>query len=206
MDRASRQIGAGVGLQLKASTRERVEQAIQLDFLASNNETKHVAILAMIDRAQSVSSKKLLIRNDSQLVIRQVKGECEMQDQLMARYMGLVKQRLGSFAAWKNILRDSNERENALVAVALSIPINEIVFLPIYYQSASPIATDRVSQIDKTSPSWLTSILHYLSSGELPNNIAKAHKVQVQAKQFSLINEQLYKQSLDKPYLTCLTA
>ena len=53
----------------------------------------------------------------------------------MARYMGLVKQRLGSFVAWKleHILRDSNERANEVAAVVASVIIKEIVFLPIYY-------------------------------------------------------------------------
>ena len=49
----------------KPPTRERVEQAKRLDFPASNNETEYEAILAGVDLAQSVSSEKLLIRNDS---------------------------------------------------------------------------------------------------------------------------------------------
>ena len=56
MDGPSRQTGAGVGLQLKAPTGEMVEQAIQLDFLTSNNGTKNEAILAGIVLTQSVSS------------------------------------------------------------------------------------------------------------------------------------------------------
>ena len=52
MDGASRQTGVEVGLQLKASTGERVEQAIRLDFLASNNKTKYEAILVRIDITQ----------------------------------------------------------------------------------------------------------------------------------------------------------
>ena len=183
VDGASRQKGAGVGLQLKALTRERVVQAIRLEFPASNNETEYEAILAGIDLAQSVSSEKLLIRSDSQLVVGQVNGEYEMQDQRMTRYMGLVKQQLGSFVTWKfeHIPRDSNEKANALEAVGTSVLIKETVFLPIYYQLTLSIATDRVSQIYKIDPSWLTSILHCLSSEEIPNNRAKAHKVQVQA-------------------------
>ena len=39
VDGASRHMGAGVGLQLKSPSRERVEQAIRLDFPSSNNET-----------------------------------------------------------------------------------------------------------------------------------------------------------------------
>ena len=91
MDNASFHTRAGVDLQLKALTRERVEQAIPLDFLASNNETEYEAILAGVDLAQSVSSEKILIFSDSQLVIGQVNGEYKTRDQRMARYVGLVK-------------------------------------------------------------------------------------------------------------------
>ena len=113
MDGASRQTGAQVDLQLKALTGERVEQAIRLDFPVSNNETEYESILVEIDLAQSLSSKKLLIRSDSQMVVGQVNEEYETRDQLMAKYMGLVMQRLGSFMTWKlkHILRDSNERQ-----------------------------------------------------------------------------------------------
>ena len=139
MDGASFQTGVGVNLQLKTPTGERVKQAIQLDFPVSNNEIEYEAILAGIHLAQSVSSEKLLMRSDFQVVVRQVNGEYEMRDQRMARYMGLIKQRLGSFLAWKlkHIPKDSNERAYALVAglatVVASIPIKETVFLPIYY-------------------------------------------------------------------------
>ena len=91
MDEASRQTGAGVRLQLKALTRERVEHAIRLDFLASNNETEYEAILAEIDLAQLVSLEKLLIRRNSQLVVGQVNREYKTRDRRMARYMGMVK-------------------------------------------------------------------------------------------------------------------
>ena len=79
MDGASHQTGAGVGLQLKAPTRERIEQAIWLGFLASNNETKYEAILARVDLTKSVSSEKLIIRNASQLVVGHVNGEYRLK-------------------------------------------------------------------------------------------------------------------------------
>ena len=47
--------------------------------------------------------------------------------------------------------------------------------------------------------------MHYLSSRELSDNSIKAHKIQVQAARFYLMNGQLYKPSLDGPYLKCLT-
>ena len=80
MDDASRQTRVGVGLQLRAPTGEKIEQAIRLYFLMSNNETEYKAILAGVDLAKSVSSEKLIIRSDSQLVVGQVNGEYETRD------------------------------------------------------------------------------------------------------------------------------
>ena len=75
MDGAPHQTRAKFSLQLKAPTGERIEQAIRLDFSSFNNETKYEAILARIDLAKFVSSKKLIIRSDSQLVVGQVNRE-----------------------------------------------------------------------------------------------------------------------------------
>ena len=111
----------------------------------------------------------------------------------MIKYVCLVKLQLGSFAAWKlkHILRDLNERANALAVVVASLPIKETVFLPVYYQTASSITTNQVNEIDEGCSSWMTRIVQYLSSEELPNNKIEAHKIQVQAARFSLVNGQL---------------
>ena len=80
VDEASRQTGAGIGLQLKSPTKEKIEQAIGLGFSASNNELEYEAILAGIELATTVSADKLLIQSDSQLVVGQVNVEYESRD------------------------------------------------------------------------------------------------------------------------------
>ena len=113
VDGASRQTGAGLGLQLKAPTGEIMEQAIRLDFSTSNNEAEYKAIIAGIDLAIFVSSEKIIIRSDSQLVVGQVNGEYGTRDERMTKYVSLVTRRFGNFAAWKleQVSRDSNERQ-----------------------------------------------------------------------------------------------
>ena len=83
-----------------------------------------------------------------------------------------------------------------MATVATSLLIKEIVLLPVCYQPESLITTNRVNEVDETSPSWMTPVVRYLSSGELPNTRAEAHKIQVQEAWFSLINGQMYKRSL----------
>ena len=90
----------------------------------------------------------------------------------MIRYASLVRQQLGSFAAWKleHIPRDSNEKADALAAMVASIPIKENIFLSIYYQPTSSITTNQVSRIDETRSSWLTPVMRNLSLGKLPDS------------------------------------
>ena len=66
---ASQQTRVGIGLQLKSSTREKIEQAVHLGFNTSNNESEYEAILAGIELAAIVSTDRLLIRINSQLVV-----------------------------------------------------------------------------------------------------------------------------------------
>ena len=48
-------------------------------------------------------------------------------------------------------------------------------------------------------------IVQYINTGDLPNERDKAHKVQILSARFSLVNGQLFKRSLDGPYLKRLT-
>ena len=72
IDGASRQTGAGIGLQLRSPSGDKTEQAIQLRFSASNNELEYEAILAGLELAATLFAGKLLVRSDSQLVVGQV--------------------------------------------------------------------------------------------------------------------------------------
>ena len=166
-----------------------------MGFSASNNKSKYEAILAGIELAAIVSADKHLIQRDSQLMVGQVNEEYESKDPRMEKYVFLVKQRLGRFSAWKleHIPRDYNEKADALGAIAASLSITEIVFLPIYYQSKSSIITTRVSQVDEVSPSWMDPIVQYINTRELQNEKNKAHKIQIQSARFSLVNGPLFK-------------
>ena len=80
VDGASRQTGAGIGLQLKSPSGDKIKQAIWLGFSASNNESEYEAILAGIELAAAISAYKRIIRSDSQLVVGQVNAEYESRD------------------------------------------------------------------------------------------------------------------------------
>ena len=177
MNGALQQTGAGLGLQLEALTGE----VIELDFPSSNNEIEYEAIIVGLDLVIFVSLGKIIIRSNSQLVVGQVNDEYKTRDQRMTKYVSLVNLRLGSFTAWRleHVPRNSNQKADALAAIATSLPIKETMLLPVYYLPELSITTSWVNEIDKAGPSWMTLIVLYLSSGELLDNGAEAYKIQV---------------------------
>ena len=108
----------------------------------------------------------------------------------MTKYVSLINLRLGSFVSWRleHGPRSSNEKVDDLAAIVASIPIKETVLLPIYYQPESSITTNRVNEVNEIGHSWMTLVVHYLSSRELLDNKVVAYEIQVQAARFSLIN------------------
>ena len=207
IDGASRQSGAGIGLQLTSPIGERIEQAVRLGFNASNNESEYEALIAGVELALAVGADNLLIRSDSQLVVGQVNAEFESREPRMAKIVSLVRQKLSTFSTWKleHVPRDRNERADALAFVAASFPVRETIYLPIYYKPDSFILHTQISQIKETPPSWMDPIRLYIATGELPYDRVRAHKIQIQSARFSIIDGQLYKRSLGGPYLKCLT-
>ena len=207
VDGASRQSGSGIRLHLTSPTGEKIEQAVRLGFGASNNESEYEALIVGVELTLAVGTDSLLIHSDSQLVVGQINEEFESREPRMTKYASLAKKKLKTLTAWKleHIPRDRNERVDALAAVAASLPVKETIYLPIYYKPDSSILHDRVSQIQEAPPSWMDPIILYITTGELPDDKSRAHKIQIQSARFSIIDGQLYKWYLDEPYLKCLT-
>ena len=91
VDRASKQTGADIGLQLTSPTGERVEQAERLGFSATNNESEYKV---------TMGADNLSIQSDSQLVVGQVNAKFESRDPRMTKYASLVKKKLNTLSTW----------------------------------------------------------------------------------------------------------
>ena len=112
-------------------------------------------MIAGLELTLAMGADTLSVQSNSQLVDEQVNAEFESRDPRIAKYASLFKQKLNTLSAWKlkHVPRDCNERADALAAVAASLPIREIVFLPIYCQPDSSILHAQVSQIEEVPPS-----------------------------------------------------
>ena len=129
----------------------------------------------------------------------------------MTRHLTKVRDTLQRFTEWtiEKIRRTENGHADALAGITASLPIKEVILLPIYVQTNPSIAetstcnTIEASQADDQE--WTNNITEYLRTGTLPGEPKQAHKVQVQAACFTLIGGHLYKRSFTGPYLWCLS-
>ena len=67
--------GAGAGVLLVAPTGEHLKYVIEMHFpreMSMNNTTEYEGLLAGLRIAEDLRVKKLIVRGDSQLVVRQI--------------------------------------------------------------------------------------------------------------------------------------
>ena len=74
-----------------------MKDGVQLKFPITNNETECEAIFTGLRIAQTLGAKNALLRNDSQLVIGQDKGDFEANETRMQRYLKLTNQLVSKF-------------------------------------------------------------------------------------------------------------
>ncbi|KAL6335970.1 hypothetical protein AAG906_003595 [Vitis piasezkii] len=113
-------------------------------------------------------------------------GEYEAKDERMAQYFSKVRANLDKLSKWvvKRIPRAKNMYVDALAGIVSTLPIKEVVLLPIYLQVVSSIAV---------------ALENYLKIAS-----KLAHKIRVQAARFTLIVDNFYRRYFTGPYLKCL--
>jgi len=74
-----------------------LKYGVQLNFPVTKNKAEYEAILTRLRIAQALGAKNTLIRSDSQLVIGQVKGDFEVKETRMQRYLKLMNQLVSNF-------------------------------------------------------------------------------------------------------------
>ncbi len=84
---------------------------------ATNNVAEYRALLLGIERAAALSAGELELVSDSELVVRQVKGEYKVKDAALRKLHVQVAAALKSFASWsiRHVRREENESADRLV-------------------------------------------------------------------------------------------
>jgi ribonuclease HI len=88
---------------------------------ATNNVAEYRALLLGIERASALGAGELELVGDSELVVKQVKGEYKVKDAGMRELHARVKEALGGFESWsiRHVRREQNAEADRLVNEAL---------------------------------------------------------------------------------------
>ncbi len=88
---------------------------------ATNNVAEYRALLLGIERAQALGASELDLVGDSELIVRQVKGEYKVRDPALRELHAQVRAGLGGFDRWsiRHVRREHNAEADRLVNEAL---------------------------------------------------------------------------------------
>ncbi|XP_056698041.1 uncharacterized protein [Spinacia oleracea] len=92
VDGSATQNGSGAGIICESPEGDIYEYAMRFNFQASNNEAEYEALICGIQMSRAGGAADVLVLSDSQLIVSQVKGEYEVKDEAMIRYLEKVRQ------------------------------------------------------------------------------------------------------------------
>ncbi|XP_073312447.1 uncharacterized protein [Primulina huaijiensis] len=188
VDGASSLAGCGVGVVIVSLTGERFKLAVRIDSRVTNNEAEYEAVLACIRAAQEIG----------------IKGVYEAKDDRMLKYLQLIKTQAKTFVDWgiEQIPREENGEVDALAKMAASL--SEVSTREVLHVSRLILSTDEEA-LPAPEDSWMTSLIKFITVGELPEDKIQAQKIKRQAPRFVLLNNVLYRRSFQGPLLKCLS-
>jgi ribonuclease HI len=76
-----------VGVLLLTPYGDQFKYMVHLDFKATNNMAEYKALLFRLSTTLSLGVRQLLVKGDSQLIIKQVKGDCYCNDLQLTAYL-----------------------------------------------------------------------------------------------------------------------
>ncbi len=112
---------AAIGAVVRLPDGEVLEERGERIGKATNNVAEYKAVLLGIERALELGASELEIVGDSELIVRQVKGEYKVKDATLRGLHAEVKQALGPFERWsiRHVRREQNAEADRLVNAAL---------------------------------------------------------------------------------------
>jgi len=112
---------AAIAAVLRAPEGEVVEERSERIGPATNNVAEYKSLLLGIERARSLGADEIELVGDSELIVRQVRGEYRVKDAALRELHARVREALEEFERWsiRHVRREENAAADALVNAAL---------------------------------------------------------------------------------------
>ncbi len=112
---------AGFGVVLLDDSGRVVRELSEYIGRATCNEAEYRALIAALEAARELGARDLLIRADSQLLVRHLSGQYKVRSRSLMPLVLRARRMLEEFASWKaeHVPREMNSRADALANEAM---------------------------------------------------------------------------------------
>jgi ribonuclease HI len=208
--------GAGAGVVLIPPEDDMVKYAIQIEFSAINNITEYEWLVTGLRLAKELGIWRLLIRGDSQHVVKQVQKEYGCNDDKMAEYLAEVRRMEKFFDGFevRYVPRLDNRDADHLPWIASSrAPIqSDVVIEKLTKPLIKTVETLRETYLmiidgseQQPEVDWMSPIKAYLDNQPISDDNAEIERIARKSRMYHLIDEVLYKQGANDMMMKCIS-
>ena len=168
-DGSSAQKRGGVEVVIITPDEETLKYGVRLKFLATNNEVEYEGILTGLRLGKAFRATNLLIPNDSKLVIGQIKGDYEVKEERMQKYVRLTRHLAQEFdkVEFAQIPKSQNMTADEVSKLALLEEEGINTNLEMEVQKRPSIEEMPMFAVQRVS-SWMTPIMAFIQDGHFP--------------------------------------
>src|ERR1044072_3825910 len=166
VDGSSNAKGSGAGLILLTPDEAEIEQCLKFEFKASNNQAEYEAMIAGLTMALDLGVTNLTVNSDSQLVVSQISGDYQANDDSMAKYLAKVQKLIEQIGAVQVnfVPREANKRADELAKLA-TMKKPGCHKTTIHTTLSQPtINVLEVNTVAHTSSNWMSQLIAILNA------------------------------------------
>ena len=140
-----------------------------MKFPATNNEAEYEGILTGLRLGKALGATNLLIQSDLKLVIGQIKGDYEVKEERMQKYVRLTRHLAQEFdkVEFAQIPRSQNMTADEVSKLALLEEEGINTNLEMEVQKRPSIEEMPMFAVQRVS-SWMTPIMAFIQDGHFP--------------------------------------
>ncbi|XP_058217815.1 uncharacterized protein LOC131328871 [Rhododendron vialii] len=184
-DGAVNQKGFGIGLLLIAPDGSHISLAFKLNFEVTNNQAEHEACIVGMEATIEISTEKLEVVGDSNLVVSQANEDWKVKEQKLKPYHQDLEDLIPHFnkVTFTHEPRLENRFADALATLAsmVEIPIG-VKLRPIVIEQRDTPVYQHVMTVDEPDDGhpWYYDIWRFVEKGEYPIEVSKKDKIALQ--------------------------
>jgi ribonuclease HI len=198
--------GGGTGVLFISPRGEQLKYVLQILFKVSNNEAKYAALLHGLRLAISLGVKRLLVYDDSLLVVQQVNKEWDIN---MDAYVMEIRKLENKFSSLEidHVIRDNNVGADVLsklgfdrANVPLGVFVHKLHHPSIKIPDQSTIAQGHLEpnlEVLMIKVDWRVTFIDFIKEHKLPRSVdpksVKAARILGCNKGYILVRDNLYK-------------